>query len=110
MLTAPMPVLRRSEWQREVARNPRLVDVKSVPATVFCDIMERQAQQNHGQSLVGLAGRGGLSPQEMLAVLACSEWRPYGGLSDEAAHRLLYAVVSIHNRGMRVAERAAATP
>ncbi|MCV0395417.1 MAG: hypothetical protein K5872_21975 [Rhizobiaceae bacterium] len=36
---------------------------------------ERQAVRNHGQSLVTLAGRGGLSACEALAVLEDREWR-----------------------------------
>lgn len=36
---------------------------------------ERQARHNHGQSLKGLASRGGLSHCEAVAVLEDREWR-----------------------------------
>lgn len=36
---------------------------------------ERQAQENHGQTLARLAERGGLSPSEMMCVLQDRKWR-----------------------------------
>lgn len=51
---------------------------------------ERQARENHDQSLQRLAERGGLSPCEMLAVLEDRRWR---GMPDtEAVPALVEAV------------------
>ena len=48
---------------------------------------EAQAQVNHGQSLRGLAGRGGLSIEEAYCVLKNMKW-PYGAKWDKAAVRV----------------------
>ncbi|GEM_PF-5355216 len=47
---------------------------------------ERQAQINHGQSLERLNGRGGLNPEEMVAVLEDRPWRQMN--SKEAINRI----------------------
>lgn len=59
-----------------------------IPKSVPLDILrphEEQAQKNHGQSLKELAGRGGLCPQEMAAVLCNESWREARGRSAEDA-------------------------
>lgn len=50
---------------------------------------EKQALRNHSQSLERLAERGGLSPQELAAVL---EDRPWQKMDDEHAWRVIFAV------------------
>lgn len=47
---------------------------RRVPWRVVAD-HEDQAQRNHGQSLVTLASRGGLDPQEMWCVVHDKVWR-----------------------------------
>lgn len=106
-LTADMPVLDNHEWKTALRRNPRLVNVRSVPLSMFDGAAERQAQRNHYQSLERLRQRGGLSPSEMIAVLTCCEYAAVGALSRETGHRILYAMIALHNRGMRIAERRA---
>lgn len=51
--------------------------VEGCPTSVPWSVVtphETQAQRNHGQSLPRLAQRGGLSPDEMLAVLEDRDW------------------------------------
>lgn len=109
-LTADMPVLANLEWKEARRRNPKLVNVDSVPRSMFCEIIERQVQRNHYQSLERIRQRGGLSPTEMIAALSCCDWEQMRSLSRETAHRVLYAMIVMHNRGMRVAEAAARHP
>lgn len=106
-LTADMPVLENYEWRELVRKNPRLVNVQSVPVAMFADANERQAKANHYQTLERLRQRGGLSPTEMIAVLTVCDFDEVGKLSRETAHRVLYAMISLHRRGMRIAERLA---
>ncbi|MBM3927618.1 MAG: hypothetical protein FJ335_04045 [Sphingomonadales bacterium] len=106
-LTADMPIMLTSAFRQRITRGERLVHVRSVPLTVFVDVHERQSDANHGQSLARIRERGGFDATEMVAVLACLHYRAIKGLSEEAAHRILYAFTSTHNRGMRVAEAAA---
>lgn len=106
-LGSDMPVILTSEFRRIVDRGTRLVCVRSMPLTVFVDAHERQSHINHGQTLEKIRQRGGFSSTEMVAVLSCLHYRQVEGLSEEAAHRILYAMTSTHNRGMRVAEAVA---
>lgn len=107
-LTADMPVLDNYEWRDAVRKNSRLVNVRSVPLTMFDWSSERQAQRNHYQTLERLRQRGGLSPGEMIAVLTSCDWEAVGKLSRETGHRILYSMIALHNRGMRIADRRAA--
>lgn len=106
-LTAAMPIMLTDNLRRRVDRGERLVIVKSMPQTVFMDAHERQSDTNHRQTLECIRGRGGFDAVEMLAVLSCLPYREIEDLSEEAAHRILYSITSIHNRGMRVAEARA---
>ena len=52
---------------------------------------ERRAQKNHDQTLERLAQRGGLAPQEILAVINDVSWsaEPYSTMSNTEATQLL---------------------
>lgn len=65
-----------------------------VPWAVIC-AHEKQAQANHGQTLRGLANRGGLSWCEMLAVLEDRKWRK---MDADHAQRAVLNHVSIFFR------------
>lgn len=65
-------------------------DYPGVPATIPWALIEphaEQAQTNHMQTLQRLNERGGLSPDEMVAVLDDRRWRAM--TREEAAQRLL---------------------
>lgn len=47
--------------------------VKAIPAEAIRG-HELQANRNHGQTLRGLAGRGGLSPCEAVAIMEDRAW------------------------------------
>lgn len=53
---------------------------------------EQQAQRNHGQSLKRLAERGGLSPDEALAIVERRDWKR--GTGSAAAVKCLAALVT----------------
>jgi lambda repressor-like predicted transcriptional regulator len=53
---------------------------------------ERQAEENHRQSLQTLASRGGLSPCEALAVI---DERPWRKMDNGIAHGILAAKVRL---------------
>lgn len=91
---------------------PRFFPIQDGPAIPWAVIAphERQAKLNHNQSLKVLAFRGGLCPEEAVAVL---EDRPYarmdsaealailkeliGWLSPEEAHRLRYRLFDVES-------------
>jgi hypothetical protein len=109
-LTGDMPILRNSGIDLRVRRGERVVVVPKLPRTMFVDAHERQCQANHsGQTLERIRERHGLSAIEAVAVLACLPFEAVQALTHETAHRILYAMHSTHNRGMRIAE-AALTP
>jgi len=49
------------------------------------NLSDRQAHRNHNQSLERLAKRGGLSPQEALALMNEREWTAYRETTDQEA-------------------------
>lgn len=106
-LTADMPIMLTDAFHQRIGRGERLVRVRSMPVTIFVDAHERQSAENHRRTLARIRERGGFDATEMVAVLACLPYRAIEGLTEEAAHRILYAFTSTHNRGMRVAEAAA---
>lgn len=68
----PFPIL-RPKWDRKF-----FLQFPDCPASVPWDLVaphEAQAQRNHGQSLVTLARRGGLAPDELFAVMHDQPWR-----------------------------------
>jgi hypothetical protein len=79
------PVLK--SWQ-DRSRDQRKL---SIPWSAI-EPHERQAKANHYQTLKQLAGRGGLSWSEMVAVLEDREWRAMDDAAAEARVRELCAV------------------
>lgn len=61
---------------------------KSIPWELI-EPHEQQALKNHDQTLDRLAQRGGLSPQEMIAVLSDKHWRETWEIIDDLAIDLL---------------------
>lgn len=55
---------------------------------------EAQARRNHSQSLAELAGRGGLSACEAVAVLENRAWQK---MDDADAHFRLLQMLVVHN-------------
>lgn len=79
------PVIRSHEERRRPNQAP-VAD--SIPWDVIAP-HEEQALRNHcGQSLERLAERGGLSPQEALAVLEDRNWEPMPWAEARAALHL----------------------
>ena len=72
-------------WQ---SRYPRRKRPERLPHTVPWAVVaphREQATKNHTQTLERLAERGGLCPQELIAVLTNCSWTETVHLSDEAA-------------------------
>jgi len=109
-LKTDMRIMAGTEYENRIRRGERLVVVKSVPQSMFVDAHERWSDENHGQTLAGIRSRGGFDPFEMLAIFAGVPFEAVAKLTDETAHRLLYAMIVTHNRGMRVAEARSADP
>ena len=61
-------------YRKEVAQYKKLECPRSVP-WAFVEPHERQALDNHDQTLQRLHDRGGLDPAELLAVLEGKPWR-----------------------------------
>lgn len=109
-LTADMPIRPSLAYALEIRRGRRLVVVDSLPQILFADANERQCQKNHsGQTLERLRERHGLSAREALAILSCSDFEAFEGVSEEAAFRSLYNTVVTFNRGVLVGRRALST-
>jgi len=65
---------------------PRWMPIQDTPLAVdMRNLSDRQAHRNHNQSLETLAKRGGLSPQEALALMNEKEWTAYRETTDEEA-------------------------
>lgn len=62
---------------------------------------EKQAQNNHSQSLMRLNERGGLDAGEALAVLEDRDYWPGPAVKDEEAHAKLYALLMEYIEGER---------
>lgn len=74
-------------WQSLSPADEERLKEAGVPRSVpwaFVAPHERQAQDNHGQPVVRLAQRGGLSPAELLAVVTGRQWREVGRDVDAA--------------------------
>ncbi len=77
-------------------RNFPIMGVGWIPWDVIAP-HERQAELNHGgQSLERLSQRGGLSPQEAVAVIEDRPWRKMA--DDEAMARLRDLVAAAANK------------
>jgi hypothetical protein len=81
------------------------VIVKSVPLTMFDGRSELQCQRNHGgQTLAQIRARSGFGVTEVICVLAGIGYDDLGDIKEVAAHRVLYAMIALHNRGQRIGE------
>ena len=80
------PILRNYRHGPEWTTQPRRT---SVPWALLAP-HERQAMRNHSQSLERLADRGGLGPDEMLAILHGEAWKP---MTEADADAQLEAIV-----------------
>jgi hypothetical protein len=100
-----MPIQVSGNLDLRERRGERICIVRSIPWQMIADeASERQSQRNHGQSLDHIADRGGFSACEAIAVISCQSWHDLG---EERAHRILYAMHTLYNRGQRVAEERA---
>jgi len=69
-----MPILYQS-----VTRDERELEKQSGLKTIPMSMLnEEWAQNNHSQTLEGLASRGGLSPDELLANIERRKWHSLG--------------------------------
>lgn len=109
-MTAPsspadaMPIMLSRELRDHMSAHKRLA-IKcpvyfAVPMAIF-EPHEQQAQTNHGQSFNELAGRGGLSPSEAVAILEDRRWH---SMTDAAAYERLAELVAAWNRRPPVGE------
>lgn len=95
MPTQDMPIQQPHHDQS----GPREVRVRRVPMSLFrgCD---EWCQKFHGQSLERIAERGGFDAHEALRVV-CNLVHHPAHLSNDDAHRILYAMVVMYRRGQR---------
>jgi hypothetical protein len=102
-----MPIQVGAELDLRTRRGERVCVVRSIPWEMICDeAAERQSEKNHNQSVAGIAKRGGYSACEAICVISCIPWVKVGGEDEEVAHRILYAMHALFNRGQRQAETA----
>lgn len=79
-------------WQSEIRKKELALGCpKTIPFSLLAP-HEKQAQHNHGQTLKRLAERGGLSPDEAVAVLEDREWHRMA--KEESISRLNELVTS----------------
>lgn len=108
-LTADMPIQVGSQLALRDRPGDNVVIVRSIPLDLFVDAHERQCQRSHGgQSLERIRERGGFGAMEAVAVLSCLHWGDLESIAPEHAHYILYSMIATTNRGMRLAEAAAA--
>lgn len=77
--------------------------IKAIPWAAIAG-HEAQAQRNHSQTLERLAGRGGLSPCEAVAVMTDAPWKRVG---DAWARAKLMCLVLDYERAKKSEEVAA---
>lgn len=104
-----MPIQVGGELDLAERRGERLVLVRSIPwEMVTGEAIERQSQKNHSQSVEKIAERFGYSACEAVRVISGLGWNdPKLMIPERDAHRILYAMVWLFNRGQRIAEEAA---
>lgn len=104
-----MPILVGGAIDLKVRQGKRLVVVREIPwEMIEGDASEKQAMINHDQTLDQLRARCGVSPCEAIAILSNLPWSDLGG-DEERAHRILYAMHHLFQRGQRIAEARLAT-
>ena len=87
----PFPVLYSSREQDRVRDETGL---RSVPWSLLAS-HERQALENHDQTLKRLAERGGLCPSEMVAVLEDRKWQ---SMDLRVAIARIQELLEVHRR------------
>lgn len=104
-----MPIQVSGELIIAERRGQRPVIVRSMPWAMFADeACERQCQRNHGQSLETIRDRAGFGPAEAVRVICGLSWdRSNLCIPEDAAHKMLYAMRVLFERGQRIAEQAA---
>lgn len=102
-----MPIQVGNDLDLRERQGERPVIVRSIPWEMIAgEAGERQSQRNHGQTLEEIAKRSGFSACEAICVMASMPWKAIG--TDADAHRILYAMKVLFNRGQRVAEATSA--
>ena len=71
--------------------------IKTLPWDML-SMHEAQAERNHGQTLQRLAERGGLSPQEALAVMLDSGWSAVRHMKVAEAEDWLLQMVEVFEK------------
>jgi hypothetical protein len=108
-LQGDMRIMKGDAFGQRIRRGERIVGVNSVPNAMFDGCAERQCQRNHGgQTLMEVRQRGGVDAVEALCILSSQGFEGMRGLTEEAAHRVLYSMVVMFNRGQRVSEQKTA--
>lgn len=108
-MSKAMPIQIGSDLDLRVRRGERVVHVRSIPWKMIADEAgERQSQTNHGQTLDRIRERMGFDATEAICVMAGLPFKDLQPISNETAHRILYAMVVLFNRGQRIAEARAA--
>lgn len=98
-----MPIQLGMHLELRVRRKEAVVVVQRIPWVMIADQAgERRARVNHDQSLAKLAERGGISAAEAVCIISGIEWQSFGA-GEENAHRILYAMLVLFNRGKLVA-------
>lgn len=98
-----MPIQIGGALDLKQRQGARVVVVREIPWTMIeGEASERQAMENHSQSLDELRARAGISACEAIAILSNLPWSDLGG--EEKAHRILYAMHHLFMRGQRIAE------
>lgn len=105
MAQKTMPIQAGDKIDLAERRGERPVLVRSIPWEMIGDeACERQCQENHGQSLECIRDRCGFGANEVIAVMAGLEYKSVESITERDAHRILYSMVVLFNRGQRVAE------
>lgn len=101
------PIMIGDKLDLRVRRGENPVVVKSIPwEMIDADPCREWAKLNHsGQDLVDLANRQGLSAGEAICIIACMPWQKIGQ-TDEDAHRILYAMRALFNRGKLLSDNS----
>ncbi len=101
-----MPIQVDGELALTERRGERIVLVKSIPWEMISDEhCEKQSQRNHSQTVDRIRQRGGYGAAEAIRVMAGLTWDdPKLSIPSRDAHRILYAMVVLFNRGQRLAE------
>lgn len=101
---AEFPIMAGNALSQRIRRGENPVVVKSIPwEMIDADPCRDWAKANHGgQDLVELANRQGLSACEAICIISCMSYQTIGE-NEGDAHRILYAMRALFNRGKLLA-------